>query len=54
MKTKIFFLMIAVALVTLSFTFVSVSNAPQKSTPVTSSVGTTTEPVGGIFADQVK
>lgn len=51
MKTKIFIALITVALVTLSFTFVSVNNS--KSTELATQPVTDAGPVGGIFADEV-
>ena len=51
MKTKIFIVLMAVALVTLSFTFVSVKNP--KTTDMASPPSMDAGPVGGIFADEV-
>lgn len=51
MKTKILIALAAVALVTLSFTFVSVNN-PKTAELATHSMNDA-GPVGGIFADEV-
>lgn len=51
MRTKIFIALIAVALVTLSFTFVSVNNP--KTTELATQPLNDAGPVGGIFADEV-
>ncbi len=53
MKTKLFLFILAVAAVTLSFTFVTVSKPSHKQVTDHSTLSNT-EPVGGIFADQVK
>lgn len=51
MKTKIILLIGSVALITLSFTFVSVNEPLANDTPNTAS--TASAPVGGLYADEV-
>lgn len=52
MKTKIFFLLVAVALVTLSFTFSQVNSSAIKNVNIINK-NNESGPVGGFFADEV-
>lgn len=52
MKTKIILFVAGVALVTLSFTFANVQKPSHKET-VNSTMVSHSEPVGGLFADEV-
>ena len=54
MKTRIVLLLVVVAVITLSFTFAGVNKPLNSEISNNKAVSTaTTEPIGGLFADQV-
>jgi cell division protein FtsL len=53
MKTKIILLLSAVALLTLSFTFVSVKTADKKELQNNITSSATSAPIGGLYVDEV-
>ena len=54
MKTKVILFVIAVAVVTLSFTFAGVHTPSQKVDTTTAAAESHNEPIGGMFADEVE